>query len=206
VFEKTPLTYAFFRRRAARASIHEAVTLAHVGELTQIDALDVTRVHDENADFVWLSLQRLGVREADLEDMLQEVFVVVHRNLRTFDGSSKMTTWLFGICLRVATAYRRRAHRRHEDLVDEVPEASSGTSPEEDAEAKQARAELDRVLDELDVDKRAVFVMFEIDELPCDEIASILGVPVGTVYSRLHAARQSFEKAVARRRARGGRS
>jgi RNA polymerase sigma-70 factor, ECF subfamily len=164
----------------------------------------VTRIYQANADFVWRSLQRLGVRDPDLDDVVQEVFVVVHERLHTFDGTSKMTTWLFGICLRVASAYRRRGYRRRETSVAEVPEPTDRTSasPEQDLAAAESRRRLDLLLDDLDLEKRAVFVMFEIDEMPCEEIAQILGVPVGTVYSRLHAARKSFQKALARMQAR----
>ena len=80
-------------------------------------AIAVTRVYEGHARFVWASLQRLGVRDADLEDVLQEVFVVVHQRLHTFDGTSKMTTCLFGICLRVASASRRRSFRQNETCV-----------------------------------------------------------------------------------------
>jgi RNA polymerase sigma-70 factor, ECF subfamily len=76
--------------------------------------LNVTQLHDEYADFVWRSLQRLGVTPISLEDALQDVFVVVHRKLNSYDGTCKLSTWLFGICLRVASAYRRRAYLRHE--------------------------------------------------------------------------------------------
>ncbi|WP_272427787.1 RNA polymerase sigma factor [Polyangium jinanense] len=169
--------------------------------------LDVLAVHEAQADFVWRSLQRLGIRPADLEDVFQEVFVVVHKRLHTFDGSSALTTWLFGVCLRVAAAHRRRAWFRREVPTDNVAatfEAPTGESPDAALEARRARAALDRVLDEMDLDKRAVFVMFELDELPSEEIAAILGVPVGTVWSRLSAARKQFQKIVARHKARGG--
>ena len=164
----------------------------------------VTRIYLANADFVWRSLQRLGIRDADLDDVLQEVFVVVHQRLQTFDGSAKMTTWLFGICLRVASAYRRRGFRRNETSVAEPPEPTdrASASPEQDLAAAESRRRLALLLDELDLEKRAVFVMFEVDEMPCEEIAQILGVPVGTVHSRLHAARRSFQKALARMQAR----
>ena len=167
----------------------------------------VTRIYLANADFVWRSLQRLGVRDPDLDDVLQEVFVVVHQRLHTFDGSAKMTTWLFGICLRVASAYRRRGFRRNETSVAEPPEPTDrkSASPEQDLAAAESRRRLDLLLDELDLEKRAVFVMFEVDEMPCEEIAQILGVPLGTVYSRLHAARRSFQKALARMQARAAR-
>jgi len=145
-------------------------------------------------------LQRMGVRDADVEDQLQEVFVVVHHRLHTFDGSSRMTTWLFGICTRVAAAYRRRAHRRREEVVADVPEDGEVDEggPEHAVIAQQARARLLGILDLMDLEKRALFVMFELDEVPCEAIAEMLGVPVGTVHSRLHAARKDFQAALTR--------
>jgi RNA polymerase sigma-70 factor (ECF subfamily) len=163
--------------------------------------LTVERIHDEHADFVWRSLQRLGVRERDLEDALQESFIVVHKRLHTFDGTSRITTWLFGICLRVAAAQRRRAHVLRERASDEVGDEEDpdpGANPEATALASEARERLERVLDALTLEKRAVLVMFEIEEMSAGEIASVLGVPVGTVYSRLSAARLEFRDALAR--------
>jgi len=144
-------------------------------------------------------LQRMGVRDGDIEDQLQEVFVVVHHRLHTFDGSARMTTWLFGICARVAAAYRRRAHRRREEVVADVPEGDMERgSPEDAVIAQQARTRLLGILDLMDLEKRAIFVMFELDEVPCEAIAEILAVPVGTVHSRLHAARKDFQTALTR--------
>jgi RNA polymerase sigma-70 factor (ECF subfamily) len=144
-------------------------------------------------------LQRMGVRDGDIEDQLQEVFVVVHHRLHTFDGSARMTTWLFGICARVAAAYRRRAHRRREEVVADVPEGDMERgSPEDAVIAQQARTRLLGILDLMDLEKRAIFVMFELDEVPCEAIAEILAVPVGTVHSRLHAARKDFQAALTR--------
>lgn len=169
------------------------------------DALDVASIHESHADFVWCSLQRFGVRPADLEDALQEVFVVVHRKLASFDGSSRLSTWLFGISMRVASAYRRKAHRRHERTVVDM-EATAGPSPLDGPEdalvEQQARARLASVLDELEPARRAVFVMFEIESIGCPEIAEQLGLPLGTVYSRLGAARVDFAKAALRLRRR----
>jgi RNA polymerase sigma-70 factor, ECF subfamily len=165
--------------------------------------LSAAEAHAAHADFVWRSLARLGVKDADLPDMLQEVFLVVHRRAHAFDGSSKLTSWLFGICLRVAAAYRRRAHRRYERPLEPAlhPVADEAESPEAALQNQQARERLDALLDALPLDKRAVFVMFEIDGMSCAEIAHDLGVPVGTVHSRLHAARAVFAKALARARA-----
>jgi RNA polymerase sigma-70 factor (ECF subfamily) len=162
-------------------------------------------IHEAHADFVWRSLQRLGVPESDLEDALQEVFVVVHRRLASFRGDSTVTTWLFGIALRVAARFRRRGYLRREEPIDDVakhPAAGEGTEPEAMALAREAREELGRVLDELDPEKRVVFVMFELERRECPLIAEELGIPVGTVYSRLHAARAKFRAAALRLRKR----
>lgn len=165
---------------------------------------DVTRIYKENAAFVWASLQRLGVRSSDLEDVMQEVFVVVHRRVGSFDGTAKMTTWLFGISMRVAAAYRRRGFRRNETFLENPPETEteSDASPEEELSRSESRRRLELLLDELELDRRAVFVMFEIDEVPCSEIAELVGVPLNTVYTRLHAARKEFQQALARMHAR----
>ena len=165
-------------------------------------------IHDEHADFVWRSLQRLGVPESDLDDALQEVFVVVHRRLASFRGDSAITTWLFGITLRVAGRFRRRTHLRHEQPTADWSthsELTTGSEPEAIALEREALEELGRVLDQLDPDKRVVFVMFELERRECPRIAAELGVPVGTVYSRLHAAREQFRDAARRLRKRRAR-
>lgn len=153
-------------------------------------------VHAAHADLVWATLQRFGVPPEDLEDAFQDVFIVVQQRLGDFDGGARLSTWLFEICRRVASTHRRRAkklrERTGETLAEDVVDATSG--PERLAEESQAREQLARVLDAMDPDRRAFFVMFEIEEMPCDEIASLAGIPVGTVYSRLHAARKEFAR------------
>lgn len=153
-------------------------------------------VHAAHADFVWATLHRLGVPRGERADVMQEVFLVVHRRIDSFDGSSKVTTWLFGICLRVVSAWRRRHRRRPEAPAAEATELHDGRTPEAEAETREARAEVHRALDLMDLEKRAVFVMFELEDLPCAEIAAVMGVPVGTVHSRLYAARAAFADAV----------
>jgi len=173
-----------------------------------VERPDVGDVVTEHGDFLWKTLQRCGVREADVADVLQEVLIVVHRKLPSYDTGRPMPPWLFGICLRVATAHRRLAWVRRERPVEQAPEDPSRPAPpdpEEAASQAQARARLARVLDAMDADKRALLVMFEIEELPCDEIAAIVGAPVGTVWSRLHSARRQFEATLARLHARESR-
>lgn len=181
-------------------------TVDGTGVAAEAADLDVSRLYKEHAAFVWAALQRLGVRQSDLEDVLHEVFVVVHRKVGTFDHTAKVTTWLFGICMRVASSYRRRGFRRRETSHAEVPERESHESPEQELATRESRRRLESLLDELDLDRRAVFVMFEIEELPCTEIADMLGVPLNTVYSRLHAARKDFQAALARMHARDAHS
>lgn len=156
-------------------------------------------VYAAHADFVWASLSRLGVAYDDLSDQMQEVFLVVHRRLDSFDGSSRMTTWLFGICLHVTQAWRRHRRRHPETVMEVTPEPENfAPSPEDQAVEGQGRRTLELILARLDPEKRAVFVMFELEGLGCVAIAEMLGVPVGTVYSRLHAARAAFQQELTR--------
>jgi RNA polymerase sigma-70 factor (ECF subfamily) len=165
--------------------------------------LSLEGIHERHVDFVWSSLQRLGVPSADLEDALQEVFMVVHTKLATFDGTSRVSTWLFGICLRVASGQRRKAYRHREHAVGNLEEAA-GAVATPSAEAAllehEALQNLEKVLAALELERRAVFVMFEIEGIGCPEIAALLGLPLGTVHSRLAAARSDFAKAALRLR------
>jgi RNA polymerase sigma-70 factor (ECF subfamily) len=136
------------------------------------------------AAFVWRTVRHLGVRPADVPDVVQEVFLVVHRQLPGFEGRSTVRTWLYGICLRVASQHRRRAWVRRE-----VPGAPAETGSDEPATTSDARLTLESMLDEIDDDKRAIVVLYEIEQLPMKEVAEIVGCPVQTAYSRLHAAR-----------------
>jgi len=142
----------------------------------------------------------MGVPASDLDDVMQETLIVVHRNLHRYDPEAKISAWLFGICRRVTAGYRARAFRRHERLTGTLPEIQQGETPEEITRQLEARSLMESILERLDPEKRAVFVMFEVEELACTEIAEQLGVPVGTVYSRLHAARREVETAVERLR------
>lgn len=170
---------------------------------TPARALDAEQVYALHADFVWRTLQHLGVRSADLEDLGQEVFVVVHRRLSSFDGRSKLTTWLFGICLNLVQRHRRRAYLRLEFLYAEPPERIDPETPEQRYAGEEARLRLERLLTKLSPERRATFLLFEIEGVSCEEIAELTNVPVGTVYSRLHLARKHVAAAAARLRRAG---
>jgi RNA polymerase sigma-70 factor, ECF subfamily len=157
------------------------------------------RIYDEHFAFVWRSLRRLGVPDAHLDDAAQEVFLVVHRRLSEFAGRSSLKTWLFGIALRVASAVRRRAIRKpteplEDDVLDERVERLS--------EAAHAAKLVQRLLNDLDADRRAVFVLAELEQMTAPEIARALDVNLNTVYSRLRLARRDFEAAIVRHRLR----
>jgi RNA polymerase sigma-70 factor (ECF subfamily) len=160
--------------------------------------------YDAHVRFVWRVLFRLGVRESDLPDVVQDVFVIVHRKLPDFDGGAKVTTWLFAICLRVASDRRRRAHLHHE--LCSGPMHGSPLEDEPDADTivdrQRARVLLEAILERMPDEQRIVFSLFEFEGMTGDEIAELLDVPVGTVRSRLRLARDAFEQSVERLRAR----
>ena len=168
--------------------------------------LEVRTIYREHGRFVWLSLQRLGIHPSDLDDVAQDVFMVVHRRLDTFDRRARVSTWLFGICMRVAANYRRRRRWTHEVLSGGGEEdRPSGLAAADDVLVLREQRELaERALNRLEIAKRATFVMFEIESLSCLEIAELMNVPVGTVYSRLHSARRQLEKNLSRDLARRG--
>ncbi len=159
-------------------------------------------IYREHFAFVWRNLRRLGVAESHVEDAAQEVWVVVHRRLREFEGRSSMRTWLFGIAMRTASDHRRWRRRKdprdRSDEVDAVP--SAAPSPEALTERAQQARVLDALLDELPEERRVVFMLAELEQMSSPEIALAVGAPLNTVYSRLRVARVEFEAAAQRYR------
>ena len=164
----------------------------------------LAEIFREYAPFAWRALRRLGVPEADVEDVCQEVFVVVHRKLGDFEGRSSLKTWIYGICARTASDYRRSGRVRREIVTDTPPEVPHEGAQHETIMLKQARAALDRILDQLDDDKRSVFVLYEIEELTMAEVAEALSCPLQTAYSRLHTARKLVATAIEEAKRDGG--
>jgi RNA polymerase sigma-70 factor, ECF subfamily len=158
-------------------------------------------VYEAHFAFVWRVLRHLGVPPAQLDDAAQEVFIVVHRRLPEFEGRAATTTWLFTIARRVARDQRVRAARHAPSALAPDP-APPVEGPHEQLARHEAAVEVERFLAELDDDKREVFVLAELEQLPAPAIAEALGVNVNTVYSRLRAARERFEQLLVRRRAR----
>jgi RNA polymerase sigma-70 factor (ECF subfamily) len=159
--------------------------------------LDAEALYRAHATFVARFLLRLGVRNEDVPDLVQDVFLVAHRRGGFTLGPAKPTTWLAEIAFRVSSDRRKKRNRRREDSDSEsvslAPAADA--SPARQAEARQSLARVQQALDTLTHEKRAVFVLYELEGQACDVIAAGLEIPVGTVYSRLHAARREFAKA-----------
>lgn len=157
--------------------------------------------YEAHFDFIWRSLRRLGVQESSVDDAAQEVFLVVFRRLETFEGRSSLKTWLFGVALRVARRFAQqlRTHKIDE-LMDSLPDTDARGQEESLARA-QAMRTLYAILDGLDTEKRAVFVMAELEQMTAPEIAEVSGTTLNTVYSRLRAARRDFDAALKRLRA-----
>jgi RNA polymerase sigma-70 factor, ECF subfamily len=157
-------------------------------------------LYEQQFPFVWRTLRRLGVQDSDLADAAQEVFVVVLRRLPSFEGRAQITTWLFRIAYHVARDLRQRAHRRHEALDPEAVRRRRAADPGA-LELLQHRRDLellDQALGALDLEQRAVFTSFELEEMTGEQIAEAMQIPLGTVYSRLRLARAAFAKAIKR--------
>jgi RNA polymerase sigma-70 factor (ECF subfamily) len=153
--------------------------------------------------YVWTSLRRLGVPAADCEDLMQEVFCRVYLAFATLDRSRPVRPWLFGFAMRVASEHRRLArHKREVREERELADAAPGADDE--LALAQRRRVVARALESVDLDKRAVLILHELDDVAAPEIARSLGLPEGTVYSRLKAGRAQLAAAIRRIVARGG--
>lgn len=157
----------------------------------RIGAGDLYRAH---APFVAGFLARMGAKQVDVADLTQEVFLVAHRRGGFAEGPARPTTWLAEIALRVLSTHRRGARRKPSvpmtDTLDSM--RADRPHPDQDLATKQALGRVQECLQDLDLDHRACFVLFELEGATCAEIATALSVPIGTVYSRLHHARRKF--------------
>lgn len=151
---------------------------------------------DDNLAFLWRSLRRLGVHEPDIGDAVQQVFVIASRKLSLIRKNTERA-FLFQTAMRVASNARRTHRRRREaDEAELLALPETGPGPEEFAEEVRRRRLLDRVLDTMSLETRAVFVLSEIEELTMAEIATMTKIPPGTVASRLRRAREQFRAGV----------
>jgi RNA polymerase sigma-70 factor (ECF subfamily) len=184
---------ALGRREAAQGP--PAVERALSGERPTLAA-----VYEAHFRYVWRCLRSLGVRDSQLDDALQDVFVVVQRKLDDFDGGAGLRTWLYAIALRIARKYRERSQREPVSLEVERQLGSAETA--EGAALQGERLALARTaLEALSDEQREVFVLSRVEQMSAPEIVEIVGIPLNTVYSRLRAARLAFEVEIARLKA-----
>lgn len=174
--------------RAARLPEGESHAAAPSGTPPTLESL-----YADHFDFVWRTLRRLGVPEASLDDATQDVFIVVHRRLSDYQPRWSPRSWLFAIARRVASDHRRTQRRKGGllPIKDSVP-APAATDPHDGALRAQASRIVHGFLETLDDDRRAVFVLAELEQMTAPEIAEALNANPSTVYSRLASARKAL--------------
>jgi RNA polymerase sigma-70 factor (ECF subfamily) len=189
------------------SSVSMAVREAGSAESGASALLALADIYREHFDFVWRSLRRMGVAPGSMDDAAQDVFLVVHRKIASFQGRSSVKTWLFGIVARVAHDHRRSERRKGDPVRYESPTALDSLpdratpGPVQRAEQNASIRLLEELLSQLTTEKREVFLLAELEEMTAPEIGEALSVPLTTVYSRLRAARIEFEEALSRHRA-----
>jgi len=169
-----------------------------VGVEPSVAARSFRELFEGELSYVWHTLRRLGVREADRLDLAQEVFVTVHGLQSDFDPTRPVRPWLFGIAYRIALRYRALARHGREVMGDEVDAADKAPLADEALARRQREQLVARAIGQIEIARRAVFLMSEIDGCAMPEIAETLGIPLNTGYSRLRLAREDFEAAVRR--------
>jgi len=158
------------------------------------------KLYDTYFSYMYRTARKLGTPEAELDDVVSEVFLVVYRKLDDFQYG-RITTWLFRICSNVVSGFhrKRRTRRSLQQLKESIGLKTTETeTPHLHAERTAAEAAVTKILEGMSPKNREVIVLFELEGLSGEEIALQVGCPVGTVWTRLHNARKQFKK-IARR-------
>ncbi len=161
-------------------------------------------LYDEYFAFVWRMLWRLGVWPSSVADASQDVFIVVNRRLSDLHGAGLARSWIYSIVVHVAGDHRRLQRRKGLSRATDASELpdTHALNAYQHIERKQAVELLDRLLDELDEQRREVLVLVELEQLSVPEVAQLLGANINSIYTRLRAARQDFAQFLSRHRAR----
>jgi RNA polymerase sigma-70 factor (ECF subfamily) len=159
-------------------------------------------VYDQHFDFVWSCTRRLGVPLEAIDDVVQEIFIVVHSRLKTLERPASLRSWLYSVVRRTVSTYHRAQHTRTARESSDHPFDESADalqpSPLDLAVLKDKMELLWRVLGRLDPAKREVLILAELEEMSAPEIAEAVGIPLNTAYSRLRLARAEFNEAFLR--------
>lgn len=158
--------------------------------------LSLATIYRAHVDFVVKVTRQLGIPEAQAEDVVHDVFLVVHRRLADYETRTPMRSWLYGITRRVAMHHQRR-HTRSRAREAHAPTPVASASPEESVQTRETRLAVEHSLATLDDEQRLVFVLMEIEGVSAPQVAADHGLKLNTVYSRLRLARKKFEPALA---------
>lgn len=165
---------------------------------------DLAAVYAGQFDWVWHTLRRLGIAQRNLADVTHDVFVVVHQRAHTYDPSRPLRPWLFGVAYRVARDHLSLGRNRNESVGEAVEVADAAPSQDDRVAESEARALVLAALQSLDLERRVVFILHDLEEQPMREISDALDVPDKTLYARLKVAREQFVAAVRRLRMQRG--
>lgn len=175
--------------------------VAHVNPARARDAAPdreaVARLFHAHVRYVFRALRHLGVSDRDADDVCQEVFVTAQRRLADYEARGSERAWLYGIAVRLAAAHRRKAHHRREALGTDTPDPTLDASAPAAVDARRQLTRLAALLDELDDDERAAFVLVEIEGLPMKEVATTLGCALPTAYAWHRQARETLRAKLA---------
>ncbi len=183
-----------------------AISIGAVAKAPSLARADerVRRLVVEHIDSIARALRRLGVPQSDVDDAVQQVFLTMSRRLAEIEPHAEKA-FLYKTAVHVAAHARRTVSRRRESGEDEaLTRTDDSISAEEFIDRRRAAELLEQVLDAMPSDLRVAFVLYEVEQLPVAEIASMLEIPVGTAASRLRRAREDFQERVARLRLRMG--
>lgn len=177
--------------------LERSFNLGHAAPVTTLGGLSESRLRQvvsEHFEVLWRFLRRLGIPDGDVDDAVQEVVLVLARKLDQVELGSERS-FVLSTAFRVASGFRRASRRRREvDDAELEAHESLELDPEALAVKQRLRAVLQRLLNELPLELRAVFVLYELEELTMAEIAATLGLPPGTVASRLRRSREQFQE------------
>ena len=187
--------------RQSSRLVPEKLQLVAVAGSSPAGADGCFEAYARELDYLLGSLRRLGVPLAETEDVAHEVFLVMHRRWDDFDRLRPLRPWLFGIAFRVASQYRRNSLR--EVPNDGFESEDPALLPDEAVAASEAHALLLKALSHVPLERRAVLVMHDVDEVSMRDIAAGLAIPLFTAYSRLRKARKELDAALLRLKRRG---
>jgi len=188
------------KKREGQDSGPQVVPLRPVGTRLPFSASrsDCLEAFDRDLDYLFGTLQRLGARHADIDDLLQEIFVVLYRNWPTLDTTRTLRPWLFGVAFRVVRTHRRRRAR---ELPSEGLDPEDGApDPEGQFQGQESLSLLAAALDLVPAARRAAIVMHDLEGLEVTDIARRLSITKFGVYARLHKGRRELASAVRRLR------